>query len=201
MITPPGTCRDRTRPGELTDEALLLGGPGRTEAFNAIHRRHAACVYGVVIRIVRDPACAEDVVQEVFERLWANPRAFDPARGSLRAFLVVSARGRSVDVLRSDGARRAREARVGRLADVPAAPVEHRVLDLAQAEQLHGALAALRDHERRSIELAYFGAYSYRQVAAILGEPPGTVKGWIRSGLRRLSEALASCAEDDQTCA
>jgi RNA polymerase sigma-70 factor (ECF subfamily) len=159
------------------------------------YRRHAGAVFGLARRLLGAQALAEEIVQEVFLRLWNQPDRFDPERGTLRSFLLAHAHGRSVDLLRSDQARRRREERDERVVRSTARAdydVEHQVWDMALAEQVRAALGALPVSERNAIELAYFGGKTYREVAVELGEAEGTVKGRIRSGLRRLRGELSA---------
>ena len=171
----------------LDDRALTRlirrrSGGGLAEAY----RRHSGPVFGLAKRLVRDQTLAEDVTQEVFLRLWNRPDAYDPDRGSLRSFLLSHTHGRSIDLIRSEGARRTREDREGRLAPTHGPTLEEEVMDLARAEKMREALEVLNENERTAIELAYFGGYTYREVAEILEEPEGTVKSRIRAGLKRL---------------
>jgi RNA polymerase sigma-70 factor (ECF subfamily) len=139
---------------------------------------------------VRDPALAEDVVQEVFVRLWTRAEQFDRERGSLRAFLLAQTHGRSLDLVRSETARRRREERDARAVREPPADVEQQVVRNAVASEVRTALAALPDLEREPVELAYLGGLPYREVALRLGIPEGTAKSRIRSGLSHLREAM-----------
>lgn len=162
------------------------------EALAEAYRRHAGAVFGLARRILTDQALAEEVVQEVFLRLWNTPDRFDPARGTLRSYLLAQAHGRSVDLLRSEGARRLREERDARATAEAGYDLEHEVWDLATAEQVRRALESISPSERRPIELAYFGGLTYREVAQRLGEPEGTIKSRIRSGLKRLRHELVA---------
>ena len=135
-------------------------------------------------------ARAQDVVQDVFVRLWNDPERFDPARGSLRAFLLASVRNRAIDVVRADSSRRDREQRHDRLDASDDYDLEREVIDLEMAERVRTSMGVLSDDERVAIELAYFGGHSYREVALILDQPEGTVKSRIRAGLRRLRDSL-----------
>ena len=128
----------------------------------------------------------DDVVADVFLSFWLQPENFDPQRGSLRGYLRLKARGRSIDIVRSEGARRRRkeaEARTER--DVPR-ELDEELLRAEAAEQMRQALSLLRDCEREPIELAFFTGMTYIDVAEHLQLPEGTVKARIRTGLHRL---------------
>jgi RNA polymerase sigma-70 factor (ECF subfamily) len=160
------------------------------EALAEAYRRHGGAVFGLAKRLLGDAAIAEELVQEVFLRLWDQPEKFDPSRGTLRAYLLAHCHGRSVDVLRSDASRRRREERDARRTAGAGYDVEHEVWDLTVAEQVRDAVLQLPSGERAAIELAYFGGHTYREVAELLHEPEGTVKSRIRSGLRRMRDSL-----------
>jgi RNA polymerase sigma-70 factor (ECF subfamily) len=174
-----------------SDSALVVAiARWRQEALAEAYRRHAGAVLALAQRVLRDRALAEEVVQEVFLKLWNQPERFDPERGTLRSFMLAQAHGRSVDLLRSESARRAREEREARETAEAGYDLEHAVLDLTVAEQIRTALSSLQEGEREAIELAYFGGHTYRQVASILGQPEGTIKSRIRLGMRHLRDAL-----------
>jgi RNA polymerase sigma-70 factor (ECF subfamily) len=177
---------------DVSDATLVVAiARWRQEALAEAYRRHAGAVFALAQRVLVDRTLAEDVVQEVFVRLWNQPDRFDPDRGSLRSFLLAQCHGRAVDLLRSETSRRKREDRDARAAAEAGYDLEREVVDLAVADSVRGAIGALPDGERRAIELAYFGGRSYREVAVLLDEPEGTVKSRIRSGLKRLRGALA----------
>jgi RNA polymerase sigma-70 factor (ECF subfamily) len=179
--------------GDASDATLVLAiARYRHEALAEAYRRHAGAVYGLARRLLAAPALAEEVVQEVFLRLWNQPDRYDPERGTLRSYLLSHTHGRSVDLLRAEGARRAREERDLRATAEAGYDLEHEVGDLAAADQVRRAVNALPGTEREAIELAYFGGRTYREVASQLGQPEGTVKSRIRSGLRRLRGELAA---------
>lgn len=179
---------------ELSDvsDATLVVSIARyqQEALAEAYRRHAGAVFGLARRLLRDQARAEEVVQEVFLRLWNDPNRFDPDRGTLRSYLLAQCHGRSVDLIRSDSSRRGREEREAKITAEEGYDVAHEVLDLAVAGHVREALDRLPDGERQAIELAYFGGRTYREVALQLGEAEGTVKSRIRSGLKRLRSEL-----------
>jgi RNA polymerase sigma-70 factor (ECF subfamily) len=177
---------------ELTDAGLVVAiSRYRQEALAEAYRRHAGGVYGLARRLLLDDGRAEEIVQEVYLRLWDQPEKFDPGRGSLRSYLLAQCHGRSVDLLRSETSRKRREETNLRRTAEAAYDVEHEVWDLTVADRMKEALGTLPPVERRAIELAYYGGHSYREVAELLSEPEGTIKSRIRSGLRRLRTSLA----------
>ena len=175
----------------LSDAVLVVAiGRWNEAALAEVYRRHGGAVHALAQRILGPGGRADDVTQDVFVHLWDRPERFDPGRGSLRAFLVTIAHGRSVDLLRADQARSGREERTVREQATAGYDLENQIWDLAVNTQLKAAVGTLPAAERRVIELAYFGGHTYREVSAILGEPEGTIKGRIRAGLRRLRAAL-----------
>jgi RNA polymerase sigma-70 factor (ECF subfamily) len=176
---------------QASDAALVVAiGRWRQDALAEAYRRHAGAVMGLAQRVLKDKALAEEVVQEVFLRLWDQAERFDPARGSLRSFLLAQGHGRSVDVVRSEQSRRNREERDHRRTAEAGYDLEHEVWDLTVAEQVRTAMHELPAEERLAIELAYFGGHTYREVATMLDQPEGTVKSRIRAGLKRLRAGL-----------
>ncbi len=164
---------------------------GDEEAFDEAYRRHAAFVRSIARRPLPSADLAEEAVQDVFLQLWSAPDRFDPGRGSLRSYLQVQAQRRAIDVRRSEASRRRREEQDAQRVPAQGLPgVEEEVMELAVALQVRGAVSDLARDERQAIELAYFGGHSYRQVAALLGQPEGTVKNRIRAGMRCLRAAL-----------
>jgi RNA polymerase sigma-70 factor (ECF subfamily) len=156
------------------------------DALAEAYRRHAGAVFGLARRLLTDSAMAEEIVQEVFLRLWNSPDKFDPGRGSLRSYLLAQCHGRSVDMLRSETSRRRREENDLRRTAESGYDLEREVWDLALADHVREALDRLPEVERQAIRLAYLGGHTYREVAVMLDEPEGTVKSRIRSGLKRL---------------
>jgi RNA polymerase sigma-70 factor (ECF subfamily) len=176
---------------QSSDVALVVAiGRWRQDALAELYRRHAGAVFGLANRVLADRAQAEELVQEVFLRLWNEPERFDAERGSLRSFLLAQTHGRAVDMVRSDTSRRRREERDARQTAEAGYDLEHEVWDMAVADRLRLSMASLPELERRAIELAYYGGRTYREVAAELGAPEGTIKSRIRAGLDRLRGQL-----------
>ena len=172
--------------GDLAVAVLDRDEPALAE----LYRRHGDTCFALARRVMNDRVLAEEVVQEVFVRLWNDPSRFDPARGTMRAWLCAQVHGRSVDLLRAETARRAREERDAYRSPTVDDDLERAVAQLTEGEAVRRALASLSDGERRAIELAYFGGHTYREVATLLEQPEGTIKSRIRSGLLRLRAAL-----------
>ena len=167
------------------------------DALAEVYRRHAGAVLGLARRVLGDPKLSEEVVQEVFLGLWRAPDAFDPERGSLRSYLLAQAHGKSVDVVRAEMSRRAREEREARLRVGSGYDLEREVVDLTIADRVRRTMEALPEQERRAIELAYFGGQTYREVAVTLGEPEGTIKTRIRTGLKRMRATLQEAGVEE----
>jgi RNA polymerase sigma-70 factor (ECF subfamily) len=178
----------------LPDAALAAAVAARDpEALEELYRRHSVAVFGVARRVTGVAEHGEEVLQEVFLRLWKSPERFDPNRGALRSFLLMDANARAIELVRRDAARRGREDRTLRLVDTDQSDdLDGELWDVVVAEHLREALDALEPGEREAIELAYYGGYTYRQVAAILEQPEGTVKSRIRTGLKRMRDRLVA---------
>jgi RNA polymerase sigma-70 factor (ECF subfamily) len=174
-------------------EALLAEiAKGDQAAFAALYDRVNARVYGLIRRVLRDPSQSEEITQEVLVEVWRTASRFDRSRGSALAWIMTMAHRRAVDRVRSEQASRDRETRVGAREqdvegfDAVAEEVEHRL----EHEQVRAAMERLTDLQRESIELAYYGGYTYREVAELLDTPLGTVKTRLRDGLIRLRDGL-----------
>lgn len=180
-------------PDPRPDDELVRAVAAREgRALEELFHRHGAAVAGVARRITGSQVRADDVLQEVFLRLWRAPERYDPSRGTLRSFLLIDANARAIELVRSETARRDREVRDGRRPLPAPASVERVVWERSVADHLTDALDALPASEREAIELAYYGGCSYREVAARLGQPEGTVKSRIRAGLHRLHDRLVA---------
>lgn len=174
-----------------SDLALVVSiGRWHQAALQEAYCRHGGVVLALARKVLGDRMLAEDMVQEVFVRLWYEPHKFDPERGSLRSYLLAQCHGRSVDLLRSETARRNREERQARLASPARYELQSEVEVALEAEDVRDALKILPKTEREAIKLAYFGGYTYQQVAGILNVAEGTIKSRIRAGLRRMRNTL-----------
>ncbi len=169
-------------------DGALVAAIGRWQdaALAEAFRRHSGAVHGSARRVLNSASLADEVTQEVFLALWREPEAFDVARASLRTLLLTKTHSRAVDLVRSETARHSREERTAFDRANAGYDLERYVADLAVAEQVKSAVGTLPEAERQAIELAYFAGRTYRDVATVLGEPEGTIKSRIRSGLRRL---------------
>ncbi|MEY9928910.1 RNA polymerase sigma-70 factor (ECF subfamily) [Catenulispora sp. GP43] len=164
---------------------------GDRDAFDAVYEQLAGPVLGVARRVLRDPAQAEEVAQEVLVEIWRTASRFDAHRGSARAWALTMAHARAVDRVRSADASARREARAAELMVVP--PFDE-VVEAVEArldrERVRRCLEGLTELQRESVTLAYYGGYTYSQVAHLLSSPLGTVKTRLRDGLARLRDCL-----------
>ena len=181
----------------LADADLIVAIESLDEAaLSEVYQRHAGAVFALASRVLVERTHAEEIVQEVFLRLWEHPERFDGIRGSLRAFLLMETHARSVDRIRAEERRRVRETRAQRDATV-SYNLDLELRDLTVAEQIREAVSELTDQEREAIELAYFGGKTYRQVASLLEQPEGTIKSRIRNGLMHLRQRLLEQGIDE----
>jgi RNA polymerase sigma-70 factor (ECF subfamily) len=165
---------------------------GDEHALREVYREFAPAVYGLALRVIANESIAEEVVQEVFVRLWERPERFDATRGPLRAYLLAMTHSRAVERVRSEDSLRRRHEFAQReaLREPPVEDPEHMLVDKDVSSAIRKALAALPESQRVPIEMAYFEGMSYRQVAAALDEPEGTIKYRIRGGMQKLRTAL-----------
>ena len=187
----------RRMPDAPPSEAELMGrvALGDQAAFAAVYDLYADRVYGLVRRVVRDPAQAEEVAQEVFTDAWRTARSFDAERGSLASWLLTMAHRRAVDRVRSEQASRDRAERVAvRDQHLPYDSVAEQVEVQLEHEQVRRALAGLTDLQRQAIELAYYGGNTYREVAELLDTPLPTIKTRLRDGMIRMRDQLGVSA-------
>jgi RNA polymerase sigma factor (sigma-70 family) len=177
-------------PGELPDEALLaLVARSDDDALAALYDRYGRQAYALALRVLRDPALAQDAVQDAFLTVWRTAPSFDRARGSASTWLLTIVHRRAVDVVRREDRRRAFP-----LDDAPVVAgdsVDEAVEIREQRVRVRAALDALTPAEREALELAYYGGLSQSEIAERLGVPLGTVKSRMFAGLGKLRDTLA----------
>jgi RNA polymerase sigma-70 factor (ECF subfamily) len=183
----------------LADEDLMqLVRRGRADAFEVVYERHATVAYSLAHRMTGTRPQAEDVVQEAFLSIWRSGARYDRARGSVRTWILGIVHHRAVDQLRRSSVHDRRRAGdeglserlpAGERTDVEAARRE-------EAREVRDALVTLPDDQRRVVELAYFGGFTHSEIATMLGEPLGTVKGRMRLGLGKLRASLGGLAPE-----
>ncbi len=175
--------------GSDLELALRAVARGDERAFGVVYDDTAAAVLGTVRRVLRDPAQSEEVTQEVLLEVWRTAARFDPGSGSALAWIMTLAHRRAVDRVRTEQRAAERELRAAR-----ASIAYDEVIDAVEArlehERVRRCLGALTDLQRESVTLAYYGGYSYPEVARLLGVAVGTVKTRMRDGLIRLRDCL-----------
>lgn len=182
------------RPTSGRDEDLgwLLARVARGDetAFEAAYDHLARPVFGLILKVLRDPAQSEEVAQEVLVEIWRTASRFDASRGSAMAWVATIAHRRAIDRVRSAHAQTLRDHRAAAI--VPPAPdgVAETVESRLDAERVRRCLTSLTELQRESVTLAYYGGYTHAEVAALLGAALGTIKTRIRDGLIRMRDCL-----------
>lgn len=164
---------------------------GDEAAFATVYDETAARVHGLVLRVLRNPAQAEEVTQEVYLEVWRQASRFDPGRGSPFAWLMTMAHRRAVDRVRSSQSSSTRdETWEARTRDVEFDSTAEKAAARLDAQRVRTALDELTSAQREAVSLAYLGGYTHREVASLLDLPLGTAKTRIRDGLIRLRDQL-----------
>jgi RNA polymerase sigma-70 factor (ECF subfamily) len=180
----------------LSDEAVLaLVARSEEQALAEIYDRFGSVAYGLALRVLRDEGLAQDAVQDAFLTVWRTARSFAAERGAARTWILTLVHRRAVDVVRREERRRGDP-----LESAPEPVATEQTDQLAwlrfERERVQSALRKLPDQQREALELAYYGGFSQSQLAERLGEPLGTIKSRMHTGLARLRELLE--AEDTQ---
>jgi RNA polymerase sigma-70 factor, ECF subfamily len=180
------------------EEVMQLVAAGSPRAFELLYDRHGGAAFSLAYRMVGNRAAAEDTTQEAFLSIWRSRLRYDQSRGSVRTWVLGIVHNRAIDSLRR-GAVHDRRQEPMEEADDRFEAAERTDVEVARREEarsVRGALETLPEDQRRTIELAYFGGFSHSQIAELLDEPIGTVKGRMRLGLdklrRQLSETFAA---------
>ncbi|HEY6251656.1 MAG TPA: sigma-70 family RNA polymerase sigma factor [Candidatus Angelobacter sp.] len=171
------------------DEAALVDRirSGDETAMADMYARYSGIVYGVALRVLGNTTAAEDVLQEIFLQLWRNPNAFDANRGKLPAWLAVIARNRAIDHLR----KRPPEDDIEDLPISTGVNLEGEAAQRQAVDKIRGVMAQLPPEQRRALEMAFFEGMTHTEIASKCGEPLGTIKTRIRTGLLVLRKAFA----------
>jgi RNA polymerase sigma-70 factor (ECF subfamily) len=172
-----------------TDEELLAAmARGDERALGELYDRFGGIAYRLAVRVLRDPALAQDAVQDAFLAAWQTAVAFDPARGRASTWLLTLVHRRAVDVVRREDRRRAEP-----LDEAPVAAgdaVDESVEVREERRRVQAALAELPSDQREALELAYYAGLSQSELAERLGVPLGTVKSRMFTGLSKLRDLL-----------
>jgi RNA polymerase sigma-70 factor (ECF subfamily) len=175
---------------QYLDGLLTRVARGDQAAFEEVYDTLAGPIYGLINRVVRDPAQSEEVCQEVLLEVWRTAARFDPAKGTAATWAMTIAHRRAVDRVRSASATAAREVRTADVPDQNGDEVADAVAASLDRERVRRCLDGLTEPQRESITLAYYGGYSYRQVGERLGVALSTIKTRIRDGLIRMRDCL-----------
>lgn len=174
----------------LSDEAVVaLAARGEDAALGELYDRFGRVAYGLALRVLRDPALAEDAVQDAFLDVWRTASRFLPERAKASTWILTLVHRRAVDLVRREQRRRAEP--VDERAVPTAAPADEAVWLRLERERVQRALHALPDPQREALELAYYGGFTQSELADRLGQPLGTIKSRMFSGLAALRDALS----------
>lgn len=186
-----GAAREGGTDRERLSAVLASVAKGDEAAFADLYDETAPRVHGLVLRVLRNPAQAEEVTQEVYLEIWRRASRYDPQRGSPFAWLMTLAHRRAVDRVRSSQATTVRdETYEARTREVHFDTTAEAATERLEARRVRSALHALTDAQREAVSLAYLGGYTHREVAGLLDLPLGTAKTRIRDGLIRLRDQL-----------
>lgn len=178
-----------TRAGAGDDMRLVARiRAGDQLALSELYDRYSNVVYGVALRILQDTGAAEDVLQDIFLQLWRKPDAFDSSRGSLGGWLAVIARHRSIDRLRQ----RKPESDIEDCVIASNTDLRDETERSLVIEKVRGVMNEMSSDQRTALEMAYFEGLTHTEIAAKTGEPLGTIKTRIRSGLQMLRARFAT---------
>ena len=161
------------------------------QALAELYDRYGRLAYSVILRMVRDSAIAEDLVQETFLRVWNRVQALNAEKGSVGAWLVAVARNRAIDYLRSSAGRE-RNTLEGDVTEHPSLyrDIEPDIIASDKTRRVKAAMEKLAPNHRQVMELAYFEGLSQSEMAERMGQPLGTVKTWVRTALKSLRDQL-----------
>ena len=173
------------------DDLLIRVGRGDEPAFTNLYDQLSARVFGLIKRVLRDPAQAEEVAQEVMVEVWRTAARFDRAKGSATSWVFTIAHRRAVDRVRSEqaGAERVRKVAASS-SETPFDDVVETATARIEQQQVRRCLGGLTDLQREAITLAYYGGRSYREVAELLDTALPTIKTRMRDGLIRMRDCL-----------
>ena len=175
------------------EEVMALVQEGSTRAFELVYDRHGGAAFSLAYRMVPNRTTAEDITQEAFLSIWRSRTRYEPTRGSVRTWVLGIVHNRAIDALRRNLVHDRRRASAEGIEEREEAPerTEVEVARLQEARSVRSALETLPDEQRKTIELAYFGGFTHSQIAELVDEPIGTVKGRMRLGLGKMRRQLA----------
>jgi RNA polymerase sigma-70 factor (ECF subfamily) len=193
--------QDRVDPQRDLADLLARVALGNHAAFKQLYEATVRCLLAIIVRLLRDPAWAEEVVQEVYVAVWKSASSYSSLKAQPMTWLMTIARNKAMDALRSTASDREHmvRPRVSNDEDDPTGPPDmpdergsalERLVQAIDAERLRRCLQRLEPAQRQAIALAFYDGLTHSELAAHMREPLGTVKAWVRRGLERLKPCL-----------
>lgn len=193
------TVSSRREYVHLSDEALVdLVARSDEGALGELYDRHGGIAYGLALRVLRDPALAEDAVQDAFLAVWRTAARFLPERAKATAWIMTIVHRRAVDLVRREQRRRTDPLDSAVEAEAPGEGTDDLALLRLERVRVRAALAALPDVQREALELSYYGGFTQTELADRLGEPLGTIKSRMFNGLARLRTILQEAVPEEE---
>ena len=183
-------------PNATTSDLALVTAirSGDQGAMAALYDRYSSVVYSVALRVLQDASAAEDVLQDIFMQLWRNPGAFDPSRGNMAAWLAVIGRHRAIDTLR----RRRPETDIENVVVSVESDLADETDRSRAMDKVRGALEVMAAPQRSALEMAYFEGLTHVEIAEKTGEPLGTIKTRIRTGVASVAKGVGRMSVHEQ---
>ena len=193
------TVSSRREYAHLSDEALVdLVARSDEGALGELYDRHGGIAYGLALRVLRDPALAEDAVQDAFLAVWRTAARFLPERAKATAWIMTIVHRRAVDLVRREQRRRTDPIDSAVEAEATGEGTDDLALLRLERVRVRAALAALPDVQREALELSYYGGFTQTELADRLGEPLGTIKSRMFNGLARLRTILQEAVPEEE---
>ncbi len=176
--------------GNLDQDLVAIASAKSILAFSNLYDELSPMVYGLALRVIRNPALTEEVTQEVFLEIWNNATGFKPEKGSAKSWIATMTHRRAVDRVRSEQSARNREKVTDEVEPDWFELAAESSEDAKNLSRIERALSQISPAQREAISLAYYGGHTYQQVASMLDTPTGTIKTRIRDGMKQIKQIL-----------